>query len=912
MARGVVRYSLFYRFIGEDKKATSTANEVAAAIDNTGKAAGRAARPIQKNAQGLQALAGAYNALIVAKRGIGLIAAGIKPAMQMQSATAKLSIATGLQGAQLKRLTTAARASAEVTPFAPPEAIDAARKLQLATGDVGTAIELLTPTLSMATVYFEKDFGKAAQIVSQIVAGFGMSGASAAKGIDHMVGAAVAAGVPMEDMEKGLKKLGIISAISGQSFEQLMPTYALSARVFKDSASASTGFMTGLLNLADVKKRERLETALGIDITNKATGHAKSMSEVITILAKKYKEYGGNLGGFETALEKALDKRALKPFVAAMKAVNDGIRDMDGNVRRGADAFTYLNKSMYDYEGKLKKNTEELMKTFEGRVELLREGWNNLLTVVFMPLLNILAPIAAGITSVVNGLREMAESQNPLIQTFMSFLRAGMWVAGIIATVVAGQLALKAATMIAGAAFGFLGVKLFAATSWLRFGLVDIKMMVFFLGYLAKGAFVGATAMGILTKAWRGFVIGFKALRSTLGGWITILMLLLEVGGYLKSLFDKTTSAALNKQDKKLKKDDSAQKLLDARMAYAKALVEQSRANRALSMNTEHLDRVVNNWGRIIDKQTPMLSRPALGKVTGSVRAGIAAGKVQAGAEGALESRMKLLDDIFNKGGAINALKLKQAHEAIASLGQTMRTMGYNGETTEKALKGLEKGLRDLTFNSDSLGVTFWQTSSKAKAALADINAQRAAAQAQMQELRKRFQYQVVDQVGWPLDKNKVATSTQMARSIPMGKESAADKGILRQYTMQEEIYKNMTEFAMRAKALMARGAKGDLGGISKSLSEEEKVTRRVRKEKEDALLPKSFSDKSLQKQEAYLKQIAENTKKSDEKLMTVSKKLLKSSGASNLTSNVAFGEESSGAKSLKPGFNNLGYTISG
>jgi TP901 family phage tail tape measure protein len=907
MARGVVRYSLFYRFIGEDKKATSTAKDVAAAIDSTGKAANRAARPIQKNAQGLQALAGAYNAMIVAKRGIGLIAAGIKPAMAMQSATAKLSIATGLQGASLNRLTAAARASAEITPFGPPEALDAARKLQLATGDVGTAIELLTPTLSLATVYFEKDFGKATQLVSQIVAGFGMSGKEAAKGIDHMVGAAVAAGVPMEDMEKGLKKLGIISAVSGQSFEQLMPTYALAARVFKDSASGSTGFLTGLLNLGNAKKRDRLETALGIDITNKATGHIKSLSEVITILAKKQRDYSGNVGEFETRLERALDKRALKPFIAAMSAVNMGIRDMDGNVRKGADAFTYLNKSMYDYEGKLKKNTEELMKTFAGRVELLQEGWGNLLTVVFMPLLHILAPIAAGITHVVNKMRELAESQNPIIQTFMAFVRAGMWVAGIIATVVAGQLALKAVTMIAGAAFGFLGLKLFGAMSWLRFGMIDIKFMVLFLGYLTKGAFAGATAMGLLTKAWRGFGLAIKGLVSTLGGWITLVMILLEVGGYLYKLFKQSTTAALNKPDKKLK-DDSTQKLLDARMAYAKALVEQSRSNRALSMNTQHLDRVVNNWGRIIDKQTPMLSRPALSKVTGSVRAGIAGGKAQAGAEGALESRMQLLDAIFNKGGALNATRLKQAHEAIAVLGQTMRTMGYNGETTEKAIKGLEKGLRDLSFNSDSLGVTFWQTSARAKGALADINSQRAAAAAEMQRLRAQFQYQVVDQVGWPLAKGKVATSVQMARSIPMGKENAKDKAILRQYTLQEEIFKNMTEFAAKAKSLMERGARGDFGPTSKALSEEDKKTQRVRKEQE-GLLPTSFADRSAAKQEVYLKQIADNTKKSDDKLYNLARK----SGVPDLLSKkIPVVGTSEGAKGLKPGFDSLGYSISG
>lgn len=862
MARGIVRYSLYYQFIGVDKKATQTAKDVAEGIENTGKAANDAKGPIGKHGQGLQALAGAYNALIVAKRAYALIAAGIKPAMELESATAKLTVATGLQGEALDKLVTGAEKAASVTPFAPAEAIDAVRKLQLATGDANTAVELLIPTLSMASVYMENDFKKASQVVSQIVAGFGMSGKEAARGLDQMIAASQAAGVPVQDLEKGFKKLGLASYVSGSSFEEMLPAYVLGARVFKDASAASTGILTGVQNLVEAKKRQALEEALGIDITNKATGGMQGMTTVMTKLAEKAEQYRGNWGAFQTVLRETLTRRAAKPFLATLKALNDGIVDTNGNVLRGAEAFMYMAKRMKDSDALLQENTERMMQTFEGRLRLLEEAWGKLRAAVFMPILKIISPIVSGIKYIAETITGLVKSTNPLAQLIVSIGRGAVMAAAAIMTVVGAKLAWKAAARIAATALKFLGVE---ATG--LFGILSMSTIaggaggfLQFLKRIGPLALSGVAWVGMLRKAFNGLKAVLIGLTRSLGGWISILMIAFEVGKYVYDAFGKK---APKKSDARSAIEQQNRDIKAIRGIHAQTILAQAAAGRELTMRTEHLDRVVSNWAKVIEKQTPILSTKALGVVTGGVRSKL--GTLTGSAAADVEDRIKTIENIF-KGGFVDEMSLKQGQEALGVLALTMRTMGYTGERTEKVISSLRKEMVDLAQNSDALGVTFFATSKRAQGVIKDVENQHAAAMGRLEQLRGAMEarYPGAFKDVAPFS---VARPEQIAAAIPvMQAPTAYETDLIRMY--QDEYAK---EKRLQASLNKFRGIRAEgVNAVSKALT---------KGDKEGGALPTEFSGNNVDKAMTYWERMEQNTGKTFkemQELVRVTKKPMK------------------------------------
>jgi hypothetical protein len=94
--------------------------------------AGTAAEDMAKRAtKSLAKLGGAFAALGVAKRAASYLSAAIKPAMDFQTATVNLSVATGRTGKDLELLAKASELAAAKTAFSPTEAIGGMEQLAL-------------------------------------------------------------------------------------------------------------------------------------------------------------------------------------------------------------------------------------------------------------------------------------------------------------------------------------------------------------------------------------------------------------------------------------------------------------------------------------------------------------------------------------------------------------------------------------------------------------------------------------------------------------------------------------------------------------------------------------------------------------------------------------------------------------
>jgi TP901 family phage tail tape measure protein len=398
---------------------------------------------------GLQALAGAYNALIVAQRAAQWMAAAIKPAMDMENAATRLKVATGLSADQVTRLEKAARKAASVTPFAPAEAVEAATRLNMALRDVEGTAAALTPTMSIATTYLEGDFNRAALMSSRIVGGFRLQATELAGKLDELAVISRVVGTPVARMDEGFKKLGEAANFSGQSFKELVGMLALAVRGGTEASRATTGMRTGLLRLARARVQKEFQ-AQGISAFD-AAGQYKSLSTILLDLARVQERMSTE--EFSRFMDKVFGARAVGPWITAVGQLRAGLPQAEGGALRMGEAFAKINSELKGADGTLTRMTEEAMMPLEQQIKLLRESIGILLETAFRPMLEFVTPIVSKIKEFALGFKTWLEA-HPVIH---AVLTAVAKFAGVLMSALTVIFAIAAAARVLGAAFMFLG-----------------------------------------------------------------------------------------------------------------------------------------------------------------------------------------------------------------------------------------------------------------------------------------------------------------------------------------------------------------------------------------------------------------------------------------------------------------------
>jgi len=313
-------------------QATQKTKKLTAATKKSGKAAKQAAG-------GLRALAGAYNAIIVARHAAAALGSLIKPAMTVDLAMRHMqaSLMLGTQGIQ--DLRTAAMEAAGKTPFNPAEAIGGVTKLRLALLNTKAAVKALQPMLEMAHLYLNRDVKKSVTLVSQIIGGFNIKVTRAAEALSYMTAMQKVTGVRIDEMAEGMKKLGLVAAAAGtsgmQGFKHIMPMFALATRGFRSASSNATGLLRGMLRMGRPDVRAALKT---IGVVAHDGQRIRPLPGIMLDLADAAEKNKNKWPALTKAIDKAFGGRAGKPFLSIMKQLTVGIEDADGKTRKFADA----------------------------------------------------------------------------------------------------------------------------------------------------------------------------------------------------------------------------------------------------------------------------------------------------------------------------------------------------------------------------------------------------------------------------------------------------------------------------------------------------------------------------------------------------------------------------------------------
>lgn len=400
---------------------------------------------------GLQALAGAYNALIVAQRAARWMGAALAPAMAMETAVNRLKVTTGLAAHQVDTLADAARKAASVTPFAPPEAVEVATQLNLVLRDVNQTAAALIPTTSLAATHMNKDFNAAAIMATRIAGGFDTRVEGLADKLDQLAAVSRATGARINDMQGGFKRLGLTAFRMGTDFKDVIKTFALATREGLPASMAATGMLTGVGRLTTSKVQGGL-SAMGVSVEDN-NGRFRSMTNILSQLYGKMNELGRRSTSFQGMMKAAFGDRAVKPWLAALDQMRKGVKTTTGEVLYGTDIFKMQDAAIAKSSGLLEAQTREAMMPLSEQIKLLRESIGILLETAFRPMLAVLTPVVSWLKRAALAISEFLKHSPIISKVVAAIAKFG----GILMSVLVVIFSVAAAAKVLGAAFMFLG-----------------------------------------------------------------------------------------------------------------------------------------------------------------------------------------------------------------------------------------------------------------------------------------------------------------------------------------------------------------------------------------------------------------------------------------------------------------------
>jgi TP901 family phage tail tape measure protein len=460
-------------------------------------------------------LAGAYNAMIVAKKAATFITGMIKPALEVEHANTRMAVAAGLNADETRRMSQAAIKAAGVTPFSPTEAIEGAKSLYMSLRNVGATTNALIPTMELASTYFDKDIGRTVKAASTILRSYNVSADDLPRALGQWVLSARAAGLELNQMDKGLINMASAAQLSGSTWDQILPVYALTVSRFRDAARAGTGLSSVMVSLLKPTKGSAAALQeLGVNLataTNPKGG--VDLQEVFVQMANSFKVNEGNLTGFASAIARAFGQRAVKPVVALLQALTDGGK----NAR---DVFDQFNFSSSETGNILQTMNEEGLKPLGAQLTVLTTNFYAMLAALMEGVVPILTPVIKGLAAMADWVRkaftEMGTFSWFLRNTFGALAIGG----GLYVAVIAGLAMIKGTIHLVAVAMEWLG-KSAATTSG---GLLSFATASKAVG--AAGEMVGPQ-IGAGRLLGRRMAEGYRSARAGGGG------LLRGIGGAL-------------------------------------------------------------------------------------------------------------------------------------------------------------------------------------------------------------------------------------------------------------------------------------------------------------------------------------------------------------------------------------------
>ncbi|MGN7332517.1 phage tail tape measure protein [Bacillus altitudinis] len=316
---------------------------------------GNSAQSLSKQMGLVQTAALAVGGAVVA--GIGV---SVKTAADFEQAMSKVQSISGATGQDFQDLQNIAMKLGETTKFTATEAAQGLQYLAMAGFSVKDQVGSLPAVLNMAAAA-SVDMGTSADIVSNIMTGFGIASEDSTYAVDVLVKTMTTANTDLLQLGDAMKYVAPVSTALGFSFEETAAAVAKMSDAGIQGSMAGTALRAGMLRLANpVGRAAKVMQRYGIEVET-ADGKMKSLPDIIDHLNSKF----GDLGQAEktAAIASLVGTEAASGFVSLLAVGSDEIRRYTKALEESGGTADRVAKTQMD---NLKGSFEELKSALEG------------------------------------------------------------------------------------------------------------------------------------------------------------------------------------------------------------------------------------------------------------------------------------------------------------------------------------------------------------------------------------------------------------------------------------------------------------------------------------------------------------------------------------------------------------------
>ncbi|MGE1096808.1 phage tail tape measure protein [Bacillus altitudinis] len=316
---------------------------------------GNSAKSLSTQMGLVQTAALAVGGAVVA--GIGV---SVKTAADFEEAMAKVKSISGATGQDFENLKKVAMDLGESTKYTATEAAQGLQYLAMAGFSVKDQIGSLPAVLNMAAAA-SVDMGTSADIVSNIMTGFGIASEDSTYAVDVLVKTMTSANTDLLQLGDAMKFVAPVATSLGFTFEETAAAVAKMSDAGIQGSMAGTALRAGLLRLANpVGRAAKAMHAYGIEV-EQADGKMKPIPEIIGHLNEKL----GHLGKAQktAAVASLVGTEAASGFAALLSAGEGTLKSYTKSLEESGGTADRVAKTQMD---NLKGSFEEFTSALEG------------------------------------------------------------------------------------------------------------------------------------------------------------------------------------------------------------------------------------------------------------------------------------------------------------------------------------------------------------------------------------------------------------------------------------------------------------------------------------------------------------------------------------------------------------------
>ncbi|MGT4651577.1 phage tail tape measure protein [Bacillus cereus] len=299
-------------------------------------------------------------ALAVGGAVVAGIGVSVKTAADFEQAMSKVQSISGATGQDFQDLQNIAMKLGETTKFTATEAAQGLQYLAMAGFSVKDQVGSLPAVLNMAAAA-SVDMGTSADIVSNIMTGFGIASEDSTYAVDVLVKTMTTANTDLLQLGDAMKYVAPVSTALGFSFEETAAAVAKMSDAGIQGSMAGTALRAGMLRLANpVGRAAKVMQRYGIEVET-ADGKMKSLPDIIDHLNSKF----GDLGQAEktAAIASLVGTEAASGFVSLLAVGSSEIRRYTKALEESGGTADRVAKTQMD---NIKGSFEELKSALEG------------------------------------------------------------------------------------------------------------------------------------------------------------------------------------------------------------------------------------------------------------------------------------------------------------------------------------------------------------------------------------------------------------------------------------------------------------------------------------------------------------------------------------------------------------------